>query len=456
MDAIVKRDLEEVAGFKDWIPEDAMALEKILSVIRRHYEAAGFTPLRTPLVERTKVLLAKAEGEIGQQIYALRLMNPAPNSPTDEKDLALRFDHTVPLVRLVAAKQSALLFPFRRHVIGPVIRGEKPKDGRYREFIQADVDVIGDGQLSFDHDAEMISIIHGIFEELDFGPFTIRINNRKILTGFLASIGCDTGERVRAARDAIDAVDKVGHDATVLALGRLGIKEEDALHALELLTKRYSTADAFALLRSRDFGPEFAEGIEDLSRVIDSVKLLGVPEGRYCIDLSVARALDYYTSTVYEARLDEYPHIGSIAGGGRFDNLAEKLSSRKFPGVGISIGVDRLLRRLIKLKIVDTKKKSVASVLVASENYEAEKAEHIRRGQVLRAAGIPTEVYLQKRGRGAQLQSAAKRGIPVAVYTHTKEDGGPTGLIVVRNVHSGDQAEVHPDNLIETVQKMLL
>jgi histidyl-tRNA synthetase len=454
MDAITKRDVGKVSGFEDWSPEEAIALERMLATISEQYHLAGFTPIRTPLVERPDILLAKAEGQITQQIYGLRLLNPASDSPTDEKDLAVRFDHTVPLVRYVAAKHGNLLFPFRRSVIGPVIRGERPKDGRYREFIQADIDVIGDGQLSFDHDAEMIAVLASVYDKLAFGDFTIRVNNRKILTGFLAAVGCDSPDKVDAARDIIDAVEKTGTSETLRALVKLGISESDAQHSLDLLTKSYSTEDAFALLRTRDFGQEFAEGVEELSQVVETVKALGVPANRYRVDLSVARALDYYTSTVYEARFDQHPHLGSIGGGGRFDNLGEKISLRKFPGVGVSIGVDRLLRRLIKAGIVDTKKKSTASVLIASRDYATERDLHLRRGQQLRANGIPTETYLQKRSLGAQIGFAAKRGITLVVFTH-QDEGAAIEQVVVRNVEVGKQVVVHESELVDAVRKML-
>ncbi|OGG49863.1 histidine--tRNA ligase [Candidatus Kaiserbacteria bacterium RIFCSPHIGHO2_01_FULL_54_36] len=454
MDQITKRDLESPAGFGDWGPAEAIALDRMLGTIRRQYELAGYTPLHTPLVERPDILFAKAGGEIRQQVYGLRLMNPAADSPTDEKDLALRFDHTVPLARYVAANQGNLLFPFRRYAIGPVVRGERPKDGRYREFIQADIDVIGDDRLSLDHDAEMISIISNVFDELAFGPFTIRINNRKLLKGFLGSIGCDTEDKARLARKAIDDVEKFGTDETLLALAEIGINQEDASHALDLLTKSYSTDDAFTLLRSRDFGPEFAEGVSELEAVIGTVRQLGVPQHRYRIDLSVARGLDYYTSTVYEARLDEHPNLGSIAGGGRFDNLADNFSSKHLPGVGVSIGVTRLLRRLIKLGIVKPKSKTISSVLVASNDFTVEKEVHLNRARLLRSVGIPTEIYLEKRKLGGQLAFAAKRGIKLVVFTDSG-GGAPTGHVVIRNVDVGQQVVVHEDKFLETVRGML-
>ncbi|HEY4521084.1 MAG TPA: histidine--tRNA ligase [Candidatus Paceibacterota bacterium] len=453
---ITKDQLKSPAGFGDWSPEQASALDHMLGIIREQYMLAGFTPMHTPLVERPEILFAKAQGEVTNQVYGLRLMKPAENSPTDEKNLAIRFDHTVPLARFVAANQGEMVFPFRRCAIGPVVRGEHPKDGRYREFIQADVDVIGDKTLSFDHDAEMISIISSVFDKLAFGPFTIRINNRKLLTGYLGSIGCETPDVVRRAVNIVDDLEKKGRTETLQNLADLGIEENNAQHALEFLTRSYTIEEAFEELRSLEYGKEFATGVAELETVIDSVRQFGIPASRYCIDLSIARGLNYYTSTVYEAQLDDYPDLGSIAGGGRYDNLADDFSPRHLPGVGVSIGVTRLLRRLIKMGIVEIKSKTVAKVLVASRDFQTEKELHLSRASLLRSAGIPTEAFLEKRDLGKQLNFAARRGMKVVVFTHHGNDDHDAGRkIVVRNLEQGDQIIVPEADLVVTVQSML-
>ncbi len=452
---ITKDMLRSPAGFGDWTPEDAVELDRMLWTIREQYTLAGFTPIHTPIVERPEILFAKAQGEVTNQVYGLRLMNPAKGSPTDEKNLAIRFDHTVPLARFVAANQGQMVFPFRRCAIGPVVRGERPKEGRYREFIQADVDVIGDGKLSFDHDAEMIAIISKVFDKLAFGPFTIRINNRKLLTGYLGSIGCATPDAVRRAVKIIDELEKEGRVDTLQKLANLGIVENKALHALEFLTRSYAVEEAFEELRLLDYGDEFAAGVAELETVINSVREFGVPPSRYRIDLSIARGLNYYTSTVYEARLDEYPDLGSIAGGGRYDNLADDFSPRHLPGVGVSIGVTRLLRRLIKMGIVKTVSKTIAKVLVASRDLAAEKELHLKRASLLRSAGIPTEAFLEQRDLGDQLRFAAKRGMKIAVFTHSENGGAASGGVIVRNLETGDQRVAHEAELVNTVLSML-
>jgi len=452
---INKRDLQSPAGFEDWHPAEAIVLDRVLGVIRKHYECAGFSPLYTHFVERPKILTAKASGEVRGQIYKLELLASATKTHFgDQTEIALRFDHTVPLARYVAENHGALLFPFRRYTIGQVFRGEQPKDGRYREFIQADIDVIGDGKLAPEHDAEMVSIIHAVFNELNFGPFTIRINNRKIVAGFLRSVGCDTEEKVKIAGKAIDDFEKNGGDKTIITLIEAGITEDDAQRLLDLLTKSYTMEEAFTLLRSQDFGPEFEKGVRELEAVMENVRAFGVPEARFCVDLSLVRGFDYYTGTVYEARLDEYPQLGSVAGGGRFDNLADHFSSKHLPGVGISIGVTRLVRRLMDDGIVKTGRRSVASVLLASRNVSDEKAVHLNRARILRDAGIPTELYLDERKLGGQIESAVKRGIKLVVFT---KDGGD-GRVVIRDVRERrerDQVEVHESELLETVRSML-
>lgn len=458
-DAEQKLDISsEVSGFLDWHPAEAVVLERVLEVVRRHYRLAGFAPLYTRVVERPDVLTAKANETTQQQIYGLRLLNPAAGSPTDEKNLALRFDHTVPLVRYVAANIGTLQFPFRRYDIGPVYRGERAKDGRYREFIQADIDTITNGELSFDNDAEMISIINNIFGELNFGEFVIRINNRKILTGFLKSIGCATEGHAKKAIQIIDDVAKIGINETVARFQEIGVTEEDARVAIELLTKNYSVDEAFELLKTKSFGDEYLEGVSELEYVVNAVRAFGVPGTRFKVDLSVARGLDYYTSTVYEAHLKDHPNVGSIAGGGRFENLGERLSKHRLPGVGISIGVDRLLRRLIKFNVVEVSRKTHALVYLASRDYNSEKELHLARGRILREAGIATETCLHTAKIGSQLRNADRKGTKLVVMTHVPHESDEVSLlghVVVRNVQTGNQVVIPETSLLETVQKML-
>jgi histidyl-tRNA synthetase len=448
-----KRLLQNPSGFPDLGPGEAIALRRMLDIIRTQYERAGYVPIETPLVERPEILAAKAEGEIRAQVYGLRLMNPGPDASDDAKDLALRFDQTVPLARFVASNYGTLAFPFRRYVIGPVFRGERPKDGRYRQFIQADIDVIGDGSLNLLHDAEMVSVITGIFTELGIGPFTIRIGNRKILQGLLQSVGLPE-ERVSSASGAIDKIDKIGHGKVIELLIEMGIQEEDARNLIALLTNNRTTNETIAELKERDHGPLYADGVTELEKVVAGIRQLGVPEERFRVDISIARGLDYYTGTVYETRFDAYPDLGSIASGGRYDDLASTFTDRNLPGVGISIGVTRLLLRLIKAGLMKADATTIAPVIVTTaEGVEENGGIYLAQAGRLRAAGISTEVYLVNRQLGKQMQFADRRGFTIAVITREENIAG--GTVVVRNLKTGDQREVADEKLVETVQEML-
>ncbi len=448
-----KRLLQNPSGFPDLGPGEAIALRRMLDVIRTQYERAGYVPIETPLVERPEILAAKAEGEIRAQVYGLRLMNPAPDAPDDAKDLALRFDQTVPLARFVAANYGVLSFPFRRYVIGPVFRGERPKDGRYRQFIQADIDAIGDGSLDLLHDAEMVSVISGIFTELAIGPFTVRIGNRKVLQGLLQSAGVPE-EKVSAASSVIDRLEKIGHGRVVEMLADMGIKEEGARDLIALLTGTGSTDETLTTLKSLDHGPLFADGVVELEKVVAGIRQLGVPEERFRVDISIARGLDYYTGTVYETRFDAYPDLGSIASGGRYDDLASTFTDRSLPGVGISIGVTRLLLRLIKAGLVKATATTIAPVIVTTaEGLEEHAGTYLAQAGRLRAAGIAAEVYLVARHLGKQLQFADRRGFTIAVIARAENIAN--GTVVIRNLKTGDQCEVLDALLEETVREML-
>lgn len=448
-----KQLLAAPSGFPDLGPGDAIALRRMLGIIRRNYELAGYVPIETPLVERPEVLAAKAEGEIRNQVYGLRLLNPAADASDDAKELALRFDQTVPLARFVAANYGKLAFPFRRYVIGPVFRGERPKDGRYRQFIQADIDVIGDGSLNLLHDAEIVSIICGIFSELDIGPFTVRIGSRKILEGLLESVGIPEN-RFNAALGAIDKVEKVGRESVVAQLTEMGMTETAAKDLIATLADDASTDALLESLAARSLNPRYDAGVKEMREVIEGVRKLGVPEDRFRVDISIARGLDYYTGTVYETRFDAYPDLGSIASGGRYDDLASTFIDRSLPGVGISIGVTRLLLRLIKAKLVSAEETTIAPVIVTTAAGTGEHGKvYLAQAARLRAAGIPTEVYLVERQLGKQMQYADRRGFTVAVIA--RQENIASGTVIVRNLKTGEQQEVPDDSLVETVQSLL-
>lgn len=446
--------MQAPSGFPDLSPKVAIAQTHMLDVIRGEFERAGYSPLETSLVERPEVLLAKGGGEISTQVYALRRLNVAPGEDTDAKDLALRFDHTVPLARFVATNRHDLSFPFRRYSIGPVFRGERAKNGRYRQFTQADIDVIGEESLSLMHDAEMVSVIDAIFTKLAIGPFTIRIGNRKVLGGILEATGLDQKD-LKAALATIDRLEKDGVKETVTALAAYGIERSKAEDLIELLTSTENTDAVLASLKEKAYGPLFSEGLDELTRVVAAIRTAGVPENHFRIDISIARGLDYYTGTVFETRFDAHQELGSIASGGRYEDLASTFTKRRLPGVGISIGVTRLLLRLIEAKLVPADTSAVAKVLVTTAlGAESHASVYLDQARRLREAGVPTEVYLEEKPLEKQLKFADQKGFTLALITE-KEDVAKH-VVVVKEFKTGTKHEVPVKDLVTTVQKLLL
>lgn len=443
MPMIPKQLLTSPSGFLDLSPAEAIAQNKFLDIVRKRFERAGFAPLETPLIEREAVLSAKGEGEISTQIYGLRLLNPDAEAVGDEKELAVRFDHTVPLARYLATHSRELPFPFRRYAIGPVLRGEKPNmsKGRYRQFTQADVDVIGDGALSPLHDAEMAAIISDIFTELNIGSFTIRINNRKVLSALLAKAGVSEDYMAFALR-TIDRIEKVDKATTLRSLEATNISADAARELVEALTDERSS-DATLKFLEGHLGDE--PGVTELRIVIEALRDFGIPEANYCIDLSIARGLEYYTGTVYETRLDEHPDIGSIASGGRYDNLADAYIDRPFPGVGISIGVTRLLLRLIKAGLVLASTSAVAPVLVTTAE-RAHLSTYLRMATELRQAGVACEVYLEDKALDKQLHFADRKGYRYALIAQMDQIRG--GQWILRDLETGDQRELAASGVV--------
>ena len=323
-------------GFMELLPEEQIEFDRIKNIITTTYKQYGFTALDTPIIERSKTLLAKAGGETEKQIYCVENRNGAGVGDSDENgktDLSLRFDLTVPLARYVAEHFNELSFPFRRCHISKVYRGERPQKGRFREFYQCDIDVIGKDKLSIRYDAEIPSIIYQLFKQLDFGKFTIRINNRKILNGLIGSLNIDT-DKVEILR-IIDKTEKISRDDLVSQFKDQGLANESIGKLLNFIDIKGSTSEVISKLKSLGINNAlFLEGIEELATVISMMVEMGVESDYFKIDLSIARGLDYYTGTVYETVLNDYPKIGSVCSGGRFDNLASYYTTEKLPGVG--------------------------------------------------------------------------------------------------------------------------
>ncbi len=356
-----KVEPKTLPGFMELMPQDQILFEKMKKTIEEVYASYGFYPLDTPIIELSSVLLAKAGGETEKQIYRFN---------KGDNDLSLRFDLTVPLAKYVASRSNELIFPFKRYQIGKVYRGERPQKGRFREFYQCDIDVIGNETLSILYDAEIPSIIYDLFKKLNIGDFTIRINNRKVLTGFFNSL--ELSNIVTDILRIIDKIEKIGEDATRSELSYLGIDDEKVSKIMNFIRISGNPFEKINKLKELSItDPVFNEGVSELETVITNIKDREIEESYYDVDLTIARGLDYYTGTVYETILKDYPSIGSVCSGGRYDNLATYYTDKKLPGVGISIGLTRLFYQLKEANVIKTEESSVAdiTILPMTTNY---------------------------------------------------------------------------------------
>lgn len=441
--AIVKP--RAIGGFPEWLPEEKLVEERFLRVIREEFERFGFSPIETPAVERQEVLTAK--GIENKEIYALSRL-AAAEGEDPATDLALHFDLTVPLARYVAQHFGKLTFPFRRYQMQKVWRGERPQAGRFREFYQCDIDIIGNGSLDPLNDAEIPAVIHAIFSRLEIGRFQIRLNNRKVLQGLLERDGVPA-ERFAEALRAIDALEKVGTARTVADLvAGTGLAEP----AAEALVARLTDAVDLAALAALEGSDVLAEGVRDLTAVAQALEALGVPDEAWRIDLAIARGLDYYTGTVYETQLLDRPEIGSVCSGGRYDNLAGNYIRQHLPGVGISIGLSRLLARLFEVGTVVPGPATPAEVLVTVMD-RAQLAYNLGLARDLRAAGLRTEVYSEPRKLGDQLKYAARKGFRCAVIAGDSEAGAGTAQL--KDLAAGSQSVIARADLVATVRALL-
>jgi histidyl-tRNA synthetase len=429
------------------LPRDQIAFQRMLDVIRRGFERFGFLPVETPVFELSEVLLTKTGGETERQVYFVQstgaLEKPAEGMP----ELALRFDLTVPLARYVAEHEHDLAFPFRRYQIQRVYRGERAQRGRFREFYQCDIDVIGKDALSVRHDAEIPAIIDAVFSELGIGKFTIQLNNRKLLRGFFEGLGIADGEQQMGVLREVDKLDKRGvdHVRETLSGDGFGLSPETTARILSFVQVRSrSHADALAQLDALGQGSEtLSQGVAELREVIGLLKAQGVPEKNYAINFSIARGLDYYTGTVYETTLDDFPQIGSICSGGRYDNLAGHYSKSKLPGVGISIGATRLFWQLREAGILSTADSSVKVLVGLMSDSHLPQALSLARQ--LREAGIATEVQLEAKKLAKQFQYADRAGIHFMVLQG--DDEAARGTVTVKDLRTQTQVEVAREQL---------
>ena len=431
----MKIEPRTLPGFMELLPNEQIKFNSMVDKIRKSYEKFGFLPLDTPIIEMADVLLAKAGGETEKQIYRFN---------KGDNDLALRFDLTVPLAKYVTQYYNDITFPFKRYQIGKVYRGERPQKGRYREFYQCDIDIIGDGELSIINDAEMPSVIYTTIKELGFNNFTIRINNRKILNGLFAELQLEN-ESVEIMR-IIDKLEKIGADNVIKCLQDLKIENGKIDKIMKFIDIEGSNDEKIKELKNLRFNNElFSKGLEELSQVVKYVRLFGVPEANFKVDLTIARGLDYYTGTVYETFLNDYRELGSICSGGRYDNLSEFYTDKKMPGVGVSIGLTRLFSKLSELNLLKEENKSISKVLIVSMTENVDRALEV--GAELRKAGINSDVYLENKKIKAKFKYADKLQIPyVAIIGEEEEKNGTVSL---KNMETGEQQEISSEKAIQ-------
>lgn len=421
-------------GFMELLPNEQIVFNDIKEKIQKSYERFGFLPLDTPIIEDAEVLLAKAGGETEKQIYRFN---------KGENDLSLRFDLTVPLAKYVSEYYGELSFPFKRYQIGKVYRGEKAQAGRYREFYQCDVDVIGDGELSIIHDAEIPSIIYTTFKELGFEKFTIHINNRKILNGIFDEIG-STDKSTDILR-IIDKIEKIGAQKVQEELIELGIAQKEIETIMNFIKISGTNKEKIETLKQLGIKSEiFNTGLNELEQVTNLIKVCGVPEKNFEIDLTIARGLDYYTGTVYETFLDEYKKLGSVCSGGRYENLAEYYTDKKLPGVGISIGLTRFFYQARKEGLIKSEKTSISKVLVLPMTDNLEKCMEI--ASKLREAKINTEIYLENKKIKAKFKYADKLNIPFAIVIG--DDEIENNKVTLKNMTTGEQETLTIEDVI--------
>lgn len=435
------------------LPREQIAFQRMLDTIRRNYERFGFLPVETPVFELSETLLTKSGGETERQVYFVQSTGALAKEGDGLPELALRFDLTVPLARYVAEHEHELTFPFRRYQIQRVYRGERQQRGRFREFYQCDIDVIGKDALSVRFDAEILAVIHAVFSDLGIGDFTIQLNNRKLMRGFFEAQGVTDGEQQALVLREVDKLDKRGADyvrETLTGEG-FGMSAEGVDRILAFVAMRSSShADALAKLDALGQGSEiFSQGIAELREVLELVKALGVPEAAYCLNFSIARGLDYYTGTVYETQLDGYPQIGSICSGGRYEDLASHYTKSKLPGVGISIGLTRLFWQLREAGLIAGSDESSVQAMVALMD-EGQLAESLDIARRLRAAGINTEVQMEGRKLAKQFQYASRAGIRFVVLAG--EDERARGAVTVKDLLREQQFEVKREELASSLK----
>lgn len=428
------------SGFSEYLPGDQIEFNRLRDIIRETYERYGYAPLDTPDIELSEVLLAKGGGETEKQIYRFE---------RGKNDLSLRFDLTVPLARYVAEHEGQLVFPFRRYQIGKVHRAERAQAGRFREFYQCDIDVIGSESVAAD--AEFPAVINDIFEQFAFGEFTIHINNRLVLNGFFAGIGlADVSADVLRV---VDKIEKISRQDFMAELRELGLSEKQVLQVVAFTEISGSNDEILSQLESMKNeidSDDFALGTTKLRELLAMLRNMGLPEQRIQLDLRIARGLDYYTGVVYETTLDDYPEVGSVCSGGRYDNLAENYTRTRLPGVGVSIGLSRLFYKLREAGVVSSHRQTLARCMVASFD-DAQFGEALQIAAELRRAGVATILNTESVPLKKKLRYADRLGIPLVVLIGEEEVRGR--FATVKDMATGENKPIPRQQLVEELQR---
>ena len=426
-------------GFMELLPEEQIVMEKMKSVIAHTYELFGFAPLDTPVLELAEVLLSKSGGDTEKQIYEFK---------KGDTNLAMRFDLTVPLAKYVALYNNNLTFPFKRYQIGKVYRGERPQKGRFREFYQCDIDIIDRDELNIVYDAEVLAVIYTVFNKLELPAFKIYINNRKLLSGFLESL--DIADKTVDVLRLVDKIKKIPEEAFLGELNDMGLPQEKNRKLLEFIKINGLNNEIIAKLENLNISNEnFVCGLDELKTVINQAHNLGINPNNIQIDLSITRGLDYYTGTVYETFFDDYPQFGSVCSGGRYDNLSSVFMDKKFPGVGISIGLTRLFDQLRDNGLLKIAGPTPNKVLIITQNPDfADKA--IKLAGELRRNDIPADVMLRNCKFKKKMEYANKIKIPYLVIIGEEEVQNNT--YTIKDMNSGEQHTVAIDELLGLIK----
>ncbi len=433
-----KTEAKILSGFMELLPAEQILFNKYLQIIRETYEEFGFTPLESPMIEYSNVLLAKIGEDTKKEIYRF---------DRGDDDLSLRFDLTVPLARFVAINGQNLAFPFRRYQIGKVFRGERPQKGRYREFYQCDIDVIGNGKLGLINDAEIPAVIYRLFSKLNFGDFVIRISNRKVLTGLVESFGY--AEKTDEVLRIVDKLEKIGKESVVDELVKTGLDLSGANKVIEFVRIFGTNKEIIEKLRKMGVdNTNFIEGVNELEIVLEKAGEFGVPEKNLKLDLAIARGLSYYTGTVYETVLLDERISGSVCSGGRYDDLAESYTDISYPGVGISIGLTRLFSQLLAAGIIAAESSTPAKVMVITLDNDLTFALEV--ATKLREAGIKTEVFTEDEKFKKKLIYANKVGVPYVAIIGENEI--KLRKVALKNMKTGEQEVLSASEVIEKLR----